>query len=101
MMRSKLLELEKLRDKYDVKYETSRLENMVGFGNESAFEARQHELEEINRKKMLHDEKLRQDRERVQEEERERQSKLREEEDKRRDEERKRIEEEELERAKN
>ena len=72
-MRSKLRELEKLRDKYDVKYETSRFESMVGFGSESAFEARQRELEDINRKKMLHDEKLRQDRERILEEERERQ----------------------------
>ena len=39
MMRSKLREIEKQRDKYDVKYETSRFEAMVGFGQESAFEA--------------------------------------------------------------
>lgn len=56
MMRSKLRELEKQRDKYDVKYETSRFEAMVGFGTETAFEAKQRELEEINRRKLEHDE---------------------------------------------
>ena len=40
LMRSRLRELGKLRDKYDVKYETSRFEDMVGFGSESAFEAK-------------------------------------------------------------
>ena len=40
MMRSKLRELEKKRDKFDVKYETSRFEAMIGFGTESAFEAK-------------------------------------------------------------
>lgn len=55
MMRSKLREFEKKRDKFDVKYETSRFEAMVGFGAESAFEAKQRELEEINHRKMLHD----------------------------------------------
>ena len=40
IMRSKLLQLEKQRDKYDVKYETSRFEDMIGFGQESAFEAK-------------------------------------------------------------
>ena len=37
MMRSKLREFEKKRDKFDAKYETSRFEDMVGFGAESAF----------------------------------------------------------------
>lgn len=55
MMRSKLREIEKNRDKYDVKYETSRFEAMVGFGTESAFEAKQRELEEIGRSKLIHD----------------------------------------------
>ena len=40
LMRSKLRELNKQRDAYDVKYETSRFEEMIGFGTESAFEAR-------------------------------------------------------------
>lgn len=56
LMRSKLLELSKKRDTYDVKYETSRFEEMIGFGTESAFEAKERELEEINRKKLEHDE---------------------------------------------
>ena len=56
MMRSKLREVEKKRDKYDVKYETSRFEAMIGFGSESAFEAREKELEDINRNKELYDE---------------------------------------------
>ena len=55
IMRSKLLQLEKQRDKYDVKYETSRFEDMVGFGQESAFEAKQRELAELNAKKLEHD----------------------------------------------
>ena len=59
MMRSKLRELEKERDKYDARYETSRFEAMVGFGTESAFEAKQRELEDINRKKLQFDEKRR------------------------------------------
>ena len=60
MMRSKLREVEKKRDKYDVKYETSRFEAMIGFGSESAFEAREKELEDINRNKELYDELQRQ-----------------------------------------
>ena len=60
MMRSKLREVEKKRDKYDVKYETSRFEAMIGFGSESAFEAREKELEDINRNKELYDEQQRQ-----------------------------------------
>ena len=59
-MRSKLREVEKKRDKYDVKYETSRFEDMIGFGSESAFEAREKELEDINRNKELYDEQQRQ-----------------------------------------
>lgn len=51
MMRSKLRELEKRRDKFDVKYETSRFEAMIGFGEESAFDAKQRELNEINERK--------------------------------------------------
>ena len=62
-MRSKLRELEKARDKYDARYETSRFEDMIGFGTESAFEAKQRELEDINRKKLMHNEKLRAERE--------------------------------------
>ena len=58
-MRSKLREVEKKRDKYDVKYETSRFEAMIGFGSESAFEAREKELEDINRNKELYDEQQR------------------------------------------
>lgn len=71
MMRSKLREIEKMRDKYDVKYETSRFEAMIGFGTESAFEAKQKELEEINRKMLEHDDKLREEKERQLEEFRE------------------------------
>jgi len=71
MMRSKLREIEKMRDNYDVKYETSRFEAMIGFGTESAFEAKQKELEEINRKKLEHDDKLREEKERQLEEFRE------------------------------
>ena len=56
LMRSKLIELQKKRDSYDAKYETTRFEEMILFGTESAFEARQKELEELNRKKLLHDE---------------------------------------------
>ena len=71
LMRSKLRELEKQRDQFDAKYETSRFEDMIGFGTESAFEAKQRELEDINRKKLMHDEKIRAERERIQEEQRE------------------------------
>lgn len=71
LMRSKLCELEKQRDQFDAKYETSRFEDMIGFGSESAFEAKQRELEDINRKKLMHDEKIRAERERIQEEQRE------------------------------
>ena len=73
MMRSKLREIEKKRDQFDVKYETSRFEQMVGFGSETAFEAREKELEEINRQKLIHEEKKRQEREMKEAEERERQ----------------------------
>lgn len=31
-------ELRKERDKFDVKYETSRFENMISFGDELAFD---------------------------------------------------------------
>ena len=44
---------------------------MIGFGSETAFEAKQRELEDINRKKLIHDEKIRAERERIQEEQRE------------------------------
>ena len=70
-MRSKLKELEQERDKYDARYETSRFEDMIGFGTETAFEAKQREIEEINRRKMLHDEKMRAEREALLEQERE------------------------------
>ena len=73
MMRSKLREIEKKRDQFDVKYETSRFEQMVGFGSETASEAREKELEEINRQKLIHEEKKRQEREMKEAEERERQ----------------------------
>ena len=73
MMRSKLREIEKKRDQFDVKYETSRFEQMVGFGSETAFEAREKELEEINRQKLIHEEKKRQEQEMKEAEERERQ----------------------------
>ncbi len=53
MMKSKLREVEKQRDNYDVKYETSRFEAMIGFGTETAFDAKQKELEEINLKKFF------------------------------------------------
>lgn len=63
MMKSKLRKIEKQRDNYDVKYETSRFEAMIGFGTETAFDAKQKELEEINRKKLLYEDKIRAEKE--------------------------------------
>ena len=40
-------ELVKERDKFDVKYETSRFENMISFGDEFAFDVMQQEKHEI------------------------------------------------------
>ena len=59
LMRSKLVELEKKRDSFDAKYETSRFEAMIGFGTESAFEAREKELKELNELRLVHEEKVR------------------------------------------
>lgn len=40
-------ELVKERDKFDVKYATSRFENMISFGDEFAFDVMQQEKHEI------------------------------------------------------
>lgn len=50
-LREKQRGLEQQRAAFDVKYETSRYEDMVCFGGESAFEARRQEQEAVNRSK--------------------------------------------------